>query len=71
MLLSFESSCKLVTKDHSNDSIPEKQHMASQKTSTSHVATILSIFCNHLANLLQKIIAFQKPNTRFACYYIL
>ncbi len=42
---------KVVTKD---SSIPEHQHIA------WHVATI---FCNHLAKLLQKIIACQKTNT--------
>jgi hypothetical protein len=47
----LKSSCKVVTKDHS---IPETQHIA------SHGDTI---FCNHLAKLLQKIIASQKTNT--------
>ncbi len=48
LLLSFVSSCKVVTKDHS---IPEKP---------THRITIATIFCNHLANLLQKIAASQK-----------
>ncbi len=50
LLLSFVSSCKVVTKEHS---IPE--------TNTSHVATI---FCYHAAKLLQKLIAYQKPTHR-------
>ncbi len=49
-----KSSCKVVTKDHS---IPENQHLR-----------IDTIFCNHLAKLLQKIIASQEnPTHRITC----
>ncbi len=44
------------------------QKIACDRITASHVATI---FCNHLAKLLQKIIASQKnQHTPLACYYI-